>query len=105
VKHSERITPVAAILSGVVSITCCLPFAFPAALGFAGLGVFLGSVRPWLTVASVTLLAVGLVQIYRKRACGKSITASLLLFGVAALIVLGLALFPQLVASLLADLQ
>jgi hypothetical protein len=104
VKHPERITPVAAVVSALLSIACCLPFALPAALGVAGLGAVVSSVRPWMTVASLVLLAVGLVQLYRKRACGRKSKASLVLFGVSTLIVLAFLLFPQVVAAVLADL-
>lgn len=57
-----------------------------------------------MTAASLVLLAVGLFQLYRRRACGRKSKASLVLFGVSALIVLDLLLFPQVVATVLADL-
>lgn len=103
-KHAERITPVAAVVSALLSIACCLPFAFPAALGLAGLGVVFSAVRPWLAAASLALLGVGLVQLLRRRACGRRSPASLALFGIAALVVLGFLLFPQWIAGLIADL-
>lgn len=89
----------------MLSLACCLPFALPAALGLAGLGAVLGGLRPWLMVASLVLLVVSLVQIYRRRACGRKSTLSLVMFGVATVIVLGFLLFPQFVASVLADLK
>jgi hypothetical protein len=92
-------TPAAAVVSAALSLACCLPFALPAALGLAGLGAVLGSLRPWLMTASLVLLVAGLIQIYRRRACGSKSTVSLVVLGVATLIVLGSLLFPQLVAS------
>ncbi len=103
-KHSERITPLAAIVSAVLSIACCLPFALPAALGLAGLGVFVSSSRPWLSVGSVALLAVGSIQLYRQRSCGRKNRTSVVLLAIAALVVLGFFFLPQFVASLIADL-
>ena len=94
----------AAVGSALLSIVCCLPFALPAALGVAGLGAVVGSLRPWMTAASLVLLAIGLVQLYRKRACGRESRASLVLFGASVLIVLAFLLFPQVVATVLADL-
>jgi hypothetical protein len=104
VKHSERITPLAAIGSAVLSIACCLPFAMPAALGLAGLGVVVSGMRPWLSVASLALLAVGIFQLRRQRACGRRSRASVVLLAVAAMVVLAFLFLPQLVASLIADL-
>ncbi len=101
-KNSERITPVAAVVSAALSIACCLPFALPVALGVAGLSVILDTLRPWLIAASLALLSVGFVQLYRKRACGQRSKGSLVILGIATLIVLGVAFLPQVIASLLA---
>ena len=103
-KHSERITPLAAIGTAILSIACCLPFALPAALGLAGIGVLVSGLRPWLSVASLALVIVGIFQLRRQRACGRGSRGSLVLLAVATIVVLAFLFLPQLVASVLADL-
>ncbi len=101
-KHSEKITPLAAVLSGVLSILCCLPLGIPAAIGLAWLAAVFNSLRPWLIGLSVVLLAAGLFQLSRRRACRRLSASSVIIFGLATVVVLGLALFPQSVAGILA---
>ncbi len=100
-KNAERITPVAAIVSAVLSMACCLPFALPLAFGVAGLSVVLDTLRPWLLGGSLALLVLGFFQLSRKRACGRRSKGSLILLGVATLVVLSFALLPQVVATIL----
>ena len=102
-KHSEKVTSLAAVLSAVLSVTCCLPLGIPVAIGLAGFGVLMSQLRPWFMALSVILLAVGPVQLYRRRACQRHNLFSLVIFCIAAGVVLALALFPQFVASILAD--
>jgi len=102
-KDSEKVAPVAAVISAVLSITCCLPLGIPTAIGLAGLGMLAGQLRPWLMGLSLVLLAVGLVQLYRRRTCQRHNSISVVIFCMAAAIVLALVLFPQLVASIVAD--
>lgn len=102
-KHSEKVAPVAAVISAVLSVTCCLPLGIPAAIGLAGLGMLGGKVGLWLMGLSLILLAIGLVQLYRGRACRRHNSISVVIFCIAVAIVLGLALFPQFVASIVAD--
>jgi len=47
-KHTEKITPVAAAVSALSTIACCLPSGIAAAAGAAGLGVVVEPLRPWL---------------------------------------------------------
>lgn len=102
----ERAAPAAAILSALTSFVCCLPLGFLAALGAAGGGVILASLRPWLLGLSAILLAVGFAQLYRGgRACAKRSVASVILLWTATVLVLALILFPEMVAGLLADLS
>ena len=102
-KHSEKVTSLAAVLSAVLSVTCCLPLGIPVAIGLAGFGMLMTQLRPWFMALSLVLLAVGLVQLYRRRACQRHNLLSLVIFCIAAGVVLALALFPQFVASILAD--
>jgi hypothetical protein len=102
-KDSARIAPVAALLSAVLSITCCLPLGIPAGIGLAGIGMLMDRLQPWLMALSLVFLTVGLVQLYRQRACQRRNLLNLVIFCIAATIVLALIFFPQVVASILAD--
>ena len=102
-KVAERATPVAAVIAALSTLACCLPFAFLGAVGLAGASVRLQVLRPWLLASSGILLVVGFVQLYVRRSqCQKRSTVSIALFWSAAVIVLLVILFPQLIASLLA---
>lgn len=103
-KHGERIAPVAAALTGLATLACCLPMGFAAAAVMAGLSTLVAAYQPWLLGASVVLLGVGLVQLNRlQRTCTRRPYASLIVFGVSAVIVLLVVLFPQVIAGMLAD--
>jgi len=104
-KHSEKITPMAAALSAVSTLVCCLPSGIAAAASAAGVGLVIEPFRPWLEGLSVVLLGVGLVQLYRSnRSCQRRSRVSIALFVVSAIVVLGVLVFPQLTASVLAAL-
>jgi cytochrome bd-type quinol oxidase subunit 2 len=94
---------VAAVIAALSTLACCLPFAFLGALGLAGASVKLQSARPWLLLSAGMLLVVGFVQLYlRRNQCRKRSLLSIVLFWSAAVIVLLVILFPQLLASLIA---
>ena len=100
---TERVTPIAAALSALASLACCLPLGIAGAVGALGLSVALEALRPWLIIIAVILLGVGLVQLYRgQRKCLRRSPISLILFGVSATVVLAIMIFPQRVAELLA---
>jgi len=102
-KHSEKITPVAAAVSAVSTIACCLPSGIAAAAGAAGLGVVVEPLRPWLLGLSSALLVLGFVQRYRSnRSCRRRSPASIAVFLISAIVVVGILLFPQISAGLLA---
>jgi hypothetical protein len=85
-------------------MACCLPLGIAAAAGAGGLAMVLEPVRPWLLVASGVFLAVGLGQLYLSRkACARRSRATIALFWIAAVLVVGTMLFPQMVAGFLAD--
>ena len=103
-KHSDKVMSTAAGLAALGSLACCLPPALMAAIGFAGLGVVIAPLAPWMLGLSVVFLAIGLVQLYRSgRTCQKHSRIGLVMFSAAAVVVLGITLFPQLVAGFLAD--
>ncbi len=103
-KHSEKITPVAAAISALSTIACCLPSGIAAAAGAAGLGVVVEPLRPWLVGLSIVLLVLGFVQLYRSnRSCRRRSPVSIVVFSVSAIVVVGTLLFPQISAGLLAS--
>jgi cytochrome bd-type quinol oxidase subunit 2 len=100
---AERATPVAAVIAVLSTLSCCLPLAFLGALGLAGASARLQSLRPWFLVSAAILLGVGFIQLYvRRNQCQKRSPLSITLFWGAALIVLLVILFPQVIASLIA---
>ena len=102
-KHSEKITPVAAAMSALSTMACCLPSGVAAAAGTVGLGVVVEPLRPWLAGLSIALLGVGFVQLYRSnRSCRRRSPVSIAVFLISAIVVLGVLLFPQITAALFA---
>ena len=103
-KLSEKIMPLAAVTTALGSLACCLPLGFAAAAGAGGLAMVLAPIRPWLLGFSAIFLAIGLLQLYRSRAsCQRRSRTTIALFWIATVVVLGLMLFPQTVAGILAD--
>jgi hypothetical protein len=100
---TERLAPVAAAMSALATLACCLPLGIAGAVGTLGLSVALVVLRPWLIGFAVILLAVSLFQMYRgQRGCQRRSPLTLVLFGVSAVIVLCVMVFPQKVAELMA---
>ena len=94
----------AAILSSVATISCCLPFGFAAALGTGAASAFFTTLRPWLLGLSVALLGLGFWQQHRAKQCsvrGRMI-GNVLLWA-ALIAVFGMSLFPQEIAGFIAD--
>ena len=104
-KHGEKFAPVAAVVSAISCIACCLPFGIAAAAGTAGLSVVLQPIRPYLMAASGVLILFGVWQLYRGgRTCQRRSRTSLVVFWTCAAVVVAMMLVPQLVANFLADL-
>lgn len=102
---TERVAPIAAAMSALATLACCLPLGIAGAIGALGLSVALDALRPWLIGIAVILLALGSWQLYRgKASCRRRSRLSFVLFGVSALVVLGVMIFPQKIAELLAAL-
>jgi hypothetical protein len=94
----------AAILSSVATISCCLPLGFAAALGAGAASAFFTTLRPWLLGLSVALLGLGFWQQQHAKQCsvrGRMIGNVLL--WTALVVVLGMILFPQEIAAFIAD--
>lgn len=102
-KHAEKITPIAAAASALTTLLCCLPLGFAAA-ATASLGLVVATLRPWLLGLAIVLLGVGFVQMYRgKNACRRRNPANLAILWISTAVVVLVALFPQLVATVAAD--
>ena len=95
-----------AMVTSLLTLGCCLPLPFLGAAGLAGASVFLSTARPWLLALSVILLGVGFFQFYRGMQCrAQQSRIALVLLGLAAVLVIFLLLFPQVLAGLLADIS
>lgn len=95
-----------AMVASVLTLVCCLPLPFLGAAGLAGASVFLATARPWLLGLSVILLGAGFFQVYRGVKCrARQSRIALVLLGLAAVLVVFLLFFPQVLAGLLADIS
>jgi hypothetical protein len=95
---------VVAVLSSVATISCCLPLGFAGALGASVSGAFFTTLRPWLMGFSVALLGVGFWQQYRAKQCGvRGRWVGNVLLWASVVVVLGMILFPQEIAAVIAD--
>jgi mercuric ion transport protein len=102
---TEKLTPVAAVVSALATLACCLPLGIAGAVGALGLSVALEQARPWLIGIAVILLGVSCFQMYRgRKTCRRRSRLSLVLFGLCAAVVLAVMIFPQQLAELLAAL-
>lgn len=102
VRASAALTPVAAIVSALAMLSCCLPWGIGAALGALGLSVIFAEFQIWFLALSVVLLFVGLFQLLRKKPrCGRHNPFEIALWAIAAVVVFAVVLFPQWVAGLL----
>lgn len=103
-KHAEKVAPVMAALTGLATLACCLPMGFAAAAVSASLSMTVAAYQSWFLGASVLLLLVGAVQLRQtQRACATRPYSSLVVFGLSAVIVVLVVVFPQVIAGLLAD--
>jgi hypothetical protein len=97
---------VAAVLSSLLTLGCCLPLPFLGAAGVAGASVLLAGARPWLLGLSIILLGLGFFQVYRGMRCrARQSKTAIALLALATVVVALLLLFPQVIASVLADIS
>lgn len=103
-KTSERITPIAAASSALATLLCCLPIGFAAAAATASAALVVAKLRPWLLGAAFVLVAIGFVQTYRGgSSCARRSRTSVFILWASGAVVLLTILFPQVVASAIAD--
>ncbi len=104
-KQGTGVSPsLAAIVSSVATISCCLPIGFAAALGAGAASAFFTTLRPWLLGSSLILLGFGFWQQHRAKQCAVRgrLVGNVLLWA-AVVVVLGMILFPQEIAAVIAD--
>ena len=90
----------AAMLSSVATISCCLPLGFAAALGAGAASAFFTTLRPWLLGLSSRLLGLGFWQQHRAKQCAvRGRWLGSVLLWAAVVVVLGMILFPQQIAG------
>jgi hypothetical protein len=103
-KHAEKVAPVMAAVASLATIACCLPVGFVAAAVTASLGMAVAAYQPWFLGVSVLLLLGGAVQLRQShRVCGTRSYSSVIVFGISAVIVALVVVFPDVIAGLLAD--
>ena len=96
--------PLAAMMSSIATLGCCVPMGFAAALGAGATSAFWTAVRPWLLAVSLLLLALGFWQQRRATQCapGSRWISNALLWSAVA-VWLAVALIPQEIAGFLAN--
>ena len=100
----DKVAPLAAAASALATLVCCLPIGIAAAAATASLGAIVSGYRSWFLGASAVLLVIGIVQVTRaRRACDTRTRGSVVVLAVSGTIVLLVALFPQVLAGLIAD--
>jgi hypothetical protein len=101
--HSEKLAPVAAAATALATLACCLPVGIAAAAATASLAAVVAAHRVWFLLASAILLGIGLVQFTRaQRQCSTRKRGSVVILSISAMIVVLVAVFPQVIAALLA---
>jgi hypothetical protein len=101
--HGEKIAPVAAAATALATLACCLPVGLAAAAATAGLAAVVAAHRVWFLVASAVFLGIGIVQLTRaQRQCSTRKGGSVAVLAISATIVVLVALFPQVIAAVLA---
>jgi hypothetical protein len=99
---SEKGAPAVAIVAALSTIACCIPFGFLGAVGLASLSLWARQYSRWLLLTSIAFVCMGSVQLYFRKSCRRRSRTSLVLFWTAVLVVILVALFPQLIATLIA---
>jgi hypothetical protein len=99
---SEKGAPAVAIVAALSTIACCIPFGFLGAVGLASLSLWARQYSRWLLLTSIAFVCIGSVQLYFRKSCRRRSRTSLVLFWTAVLVVILVALFPQLIATLIA---
>jgi hypothetical protein len=107
VKQGMRIsTSLAAVLSSFLTMACCFPLGFAAALGAGAASAFFTTLRLWFLGLSIALIGLGFWQQHRAKQCAvRGRWLGNVFLWVAVIVVAGMIFFPQQVAGLLANLS
>ena len=104
VKYSDTVAPVAAAVTALTTLVCCLPLGFVTAAAAVSLSVVVAEYQWMFLGLSIALLGVGFVQVrHAHRACSSHRVRSTVVFSVSATIVVLVVFFPQTIAGLAAD--
>jgi hypothetical protein len=68
-KNPEQVTPVAAAVTALSTLLCCVPTSFAAAIATTSAGLFVAHHQGWFLAASVGLIAIGVIQLRRATVC------------------------------------
>jgi len=92
-------------MTALAAFACCVPLGVVGALSIVVVSTLFEAVQPWLPTTAAVLLAIGAVQAYRgQKTCRTRVSRfTVVVLGLSALVTLGVLLFPQTVAGLLAD--
>ena len=105
-KHGDTLAPVAAALTALTTLACCLPLGFATAAAMGSLSLVVAEHQSWFLGASVVLLAVGAVQLRQaQKACARRRSGPRLVLCLSATIVVLVIFFPQQIAGIVADLM
>ena len=99
----DKVAPVGALTAALISISCCLPFSIPAALGLAGISMFASRNQAWLIGGSLVLLGIGVVQMIRRPTCQRRSRTSIALLCASAVLVFAVVFLPEVISGFLAD--
>ena len=103
-KNSEQVTPVAAAVTALSTLLCCVPTSFAAAIATTSAGMFVADHQGWFLAASVLLIAIGVFQLRRATVCSTATKrTSAMVLALSAVIVIAVIFFPQVLAGLMAD--
>jgi len=103
---AQKATPLAAVVAAISSLVCCMPLGLLGAVGLSGFALWAGKYRTWFVVLAFILLIAGGFQVYRsQRSCKKRSKGTIVTFWIAAALVVFIFLFPQVIASILAQVS
>lgn len=102
-KIGDKVAPIGALTAALISISCCLPFSIPAALGLAGISMFASQNQVWLIGGSLVMLAVGVIQLVRRPTCKRRSGISIALLCASAVLVFAVVFLPEVISGFLAD--
>src|SRR5262245_18931835 len=104
-RFTERAAPLTAALTALAAFACCVPLGLAGAVGIVSASALFEAAQPWLPTVAALVHGLGVVHAYRRqKTCRRALSRfSLVVLGLSAAVTLGVLLFPQIVARLIAD--